>query len=71
MARIDTRTEAERISADFWDWFGPRLDAHAELRASMPERDEESRTILGEEMLDIEFEPVTQVPEQAPVLSMR
>lgn len=63
---LETQDEAEVISADFWGWFGPKVDAwdarNARDVASAPERDEESRTILGAELLDIEFEPVSQAP---------
>lgn len=64
--RNDTRNEAERASDDFWGWFGPKMDEwdaqNARDIASMPERDEDSRTILGAEALEIEFEPVSQAP---------
>lgn len=65
--QTDTRTEAEQVSDDFWAWFGAKLDADERVRATMPDRDESSRTILGEEMLDIEFEPIAQ----GPILSER
>lgn len=65
--RNDTRTESEKASEDFWAWFGAKLDADERVRATMPARDESSRTILGEEMLDIEFESIAQ----GPILSER
>lgn len=81
MRNHDTRTESERASQDFWDWFGAKLDADEAVKATMPARDESTRTILGEEMLDIEFEPIAQVfhlddyrprvEAQGPVLSDR
>lgn len=64
----DTRTHAEQASDDFWSWFGPKLDAREALEASMPDRDEDTRTILGAEMLEIEFEPVSQA---GPIVSER
>lgn len=66
----DTRTYAEQVSDDFWAWFGPKLDEHERVRASMPERDDASSTILGDEMLDIEFEPVAQAPTKALALEV-
>lgn len=66
---------SSQASEDFWAWMGPKVDAwdarNEADRLSAPERDEATRTILGEEMLDIEFEPVTQVAEREPVLSER
>lgn len=66
----DSRTHAEQVSDDFWAWFGPKLDEHERVRASMPERDEASATILGEEALDIEFEPVSQAPTKVLALEV-
>lgn len=66
MSTLFANTTPEQASADFWGWMGPKMDdwsrEQADLIATMPERDESSRTILGEEALEIEFEPVTQAP---------
>lgn len=55
-----TGTDAQEIADDFWSWFGAKHEATDALVATMPARDEESRTVLGAEMLDIEFEPISQ-----------
>lgn len=60
-------THAEKVSQDFWNWFGAKLDADEEIKASMPARDEATATALGDEMLDIEFEPVSQAPERVAI----
>jgi hypothetical protein len=63
----------EQASADFWDWFGPKLDAldaenhrEHELVASMPDNDPEFAMVTYGEEVDWEvyYEPVAQAPQR-------